>query len=116
MPPDVASQSVQLCNHIVRVTREYTGRGPTRARAYVTDDLISVVLQDTLGRGERSLVDQGHGAEVLGVRQAFQRAMGPLYVAGVEEIVQRRVVAFLSANSFDPDVAIESFVLGPAEA
>ena len=32
-------------------------------------------------------------------------------VASVEELTGRRVVAFLSDQSADPDVAIESFVL-----
>lgn len=32
-------------------------------------------------------------------------------VAAVEELLGRRVIAFLSDNHIDPDVAIESFVL-----
>ena len=35
--------------------------------------------------------------------------------AGVEEITGRQVIAFLSANHIDPDIAIESFMLDPAE-
>jgi uncharacterized protein YbcI len=34
-------------------------------------------------------------------------------VAGVEEITGRKVMAFLSDNHIDPDVAVESFVLHP---
>lgn len=113
MQHDLSSQAVLLCNHIVKVTREVTGRGPTRARAYITDDLITVMLQDNLSKGERSLVDDGHAAEVLGLREAFQQTMGPMYVEGVEEIAGRPVIAFLSASNLDPDIAIESFVLGP---
>jgi hypothetical protein len=33
--------------------------------------------------------------------------------AGVEKITGRRVIAFLSANHLDPDIAIESFMLAP---
>jgi hypothetical protein len=36
--------------------------------------------------------------------------------AGIEEITGRKVIAFLSANHLDPDVAIESFMLAPAGA
>jgi hypothetical protein len=33
--------------------------------------------------------------------------------SGIEEITGRQVIAFLSANHVDPDVAIESFMLAP---
>ena len=34
---------------------------------------------------------------------------------GIEEITGRHVIAFLSANHVDPDIAIESFVLAPRD-
>jgi hypothetical protein len=37
-------------------------------------------------------------------------------VAGVEMITGRTVIAFLSDNHLEPDVAIESFVLEPDDA
>lgn len=114
MPPHDPSVESLICNHIVRVTREYTGRGPTRARAHLAEDLVTVVLQDNLTRGEQSLVDDGRQAEVLAMRIAFQQAMREAYVRGVEELLGRTVLAFLSANHLTPDIAIESFVLTPA--
>jgi uncharacterized protein YbcI len=113
---DQTSVAVLLCNHIVSVTRDYTGRGPTRARAHLSDDLVTIVLQDSLSKGERSLLEDGRHTEVLAMRQAFQDTMGPAYIAGVEDILDRKVLAFLSANHLDPDIAIESFVLHPAGA
>ena len=44
---------------VVQVLRQYTGRGPTRSRTYLDDELISVVLQGTLTRAERALVADG---------------------------------------------------------
>jgi hypothetical protein len=37
--------------------------------------------------------------------------MGPDLIRGVQEITGREVVAFLSDNHVDPDIAIETFVL-----
>ena len=37
------------------------------------------------------------------------------HVTDVEDITGRKVVAFLSANHLEPDIAIESFMLAPAE-
>ncbi len=93
--------------------REYTGRGPTKARTYIHEDLITVVLQDTLTMGERSLVRDGEVDLVLASRKAFQRTMSAQMIAAVERHSGRRVFAFLSDNHVDPDVAIESFVLVP---
>jgi uncharacterized protein YbcI len=93
--------------------REYTGRGPTKARTYINDDLITVVLQDTLTMGERSLVRDGEVDLVLASRKAFQRTMSSQMVAAVERHSGRTVYAFLSDNHADPDVAVESFVLVP---
>lgn len=101
---------------VVQLMREYTGRGPTRARTYISGDLISVVLQDTLTMGERSLVRDGEVDLVLASRKAFQRTMSQQMIAAVEEHSGRHVLAFLSSNHIDPDIAIESFVLIPRSA
>src|SRR6478735_8099439 len=75
---------------VVRVVRDYTGRGPTQAHTTITDDVIIVVLRDTLLKAERRLVDDGQSQAVRDMRRRFQ-----------------------SANVVDPDVAVEVFVLGP---
>jgi len=91
----------------------YTGRGPTRAWTSIDEDLICVVLRDTLTKGERSLLADGRTELVLTMRKAYQTTMRNDLVAGVEEITGRKVIAFLSDNHIDPDIAIESFVLEP---
>ena len=102
-----------ISSAVVHLMREYTGRGPTKARTYVDEDLITTVLQDTLTMGERSLVRDGEVELVLASRKAFQRTMSSQMIAAVEEISGRFVLAFLSDNHIDPDVAVESFVLVP---
>jgi len=114
-PPDhtahTGTLASALSNLVVRITTEYTGRGPTRARTHMSENLISVVLEDTLSKGERSLVRDGYAERVRSMREAFQRTMGPDLVAGVEELTGRRVIAFMSSNHIDPDMAIEAFIL-----
>ena len=72
------------------------------------------MLQDTL-TGERSLVRDGRAALVLSTRKAYQETMRDDMVEGVEKIMGRKVLAFLSDNHMEPDVAVESFVLFPVE-
>jgi uncharacterized protein YbcI len=104
----------ELADTVVRVLREITGRGATRARAIINDDVAMVVLYDTLTTGERMLVSRGQEAEVLAFRHAFQRAMTEEVTAAVQVLLGRRVVAFMSTNHVDPDCSCEIFILGDA--
>jgi len=47
----------------------------------------------------------------LETRLAFQRAMEQRFVGTVEGIVNRKVRAFLSQVSLNPDISVEVFVL-----
>jgi uncharacterized protein YbcI len=87
---------------------EYIGHGPT-ARTYLNGDVITVVLEDTLTKGEERLVRDGMSELVLSTRRAFQRTMRDDLVAGVERITGRRVR--VSANEMRPDISVEVFVL-----
>jgi uncharacterized protein YbcI len=106
-------QASTIASAVVRCLSEYTGRGPTKARAYLHRDVITVVLQDTLTKGERSLVANGQADLVLQTRKQYQNAMGTDLVSAVEEITGRRVMAFMSDNHIEPDVAAEIFVMEP---
>jgi uncharacterized protein YbcI len=107
------SQSAAISQSVVRLMSEYTGRGPTKARTTISKDLITVVLEDTLTKGERSLLADGKDDLVLTTRFAFQQTMRTDLVATVQDITGRDVAAFMSANHIDPDMAVEVFVLSP---
>jgi uncharacterized protein YbcI len=98
----------------VRLLSQYTGRGPTRARTFFNDDMVTVVLQDTLTKAEITLVGNNRRELVLLTRTTFQEVMGDDLIGGIEEITGRTVTAFLSANHIDPDIAIETFILAPS--
>jgi uncharacterized protein YbcI len=112
--PD-GSKTAAISNLTVRLLSQYTGRGPTKARTYINENLVTIVLQDTLTKAEQTLVDRDRRELVLLTRSTFQDVMGDDLAAGVEEVLGRKVVAFLSANHIDPDIAIESFILAPAD-
>jgi hypothetical protein len=50
---------------------------------------------------------------VLQVRQEFRRTMRHDLVDAVEAVTERKVVAFMSDNHIDPDMAVETCVLAP---
>lgn len=113
VPHNGLSVAARISNMVVGHMSSYTGRGPTRAWTSIDEDLICVVLRDTLTKGERSLVGDDRAQLVLDMRKAYQSTMGDDLIRGVEAISGRKVIAFLSDNHIDPDIAIESFVLEP---
>ena len=106
-------RAAAISNALVQLLHEYTGRGPTRARTTISDDLVVCVLADTLTKSERKLVDAGEQHLVLEERSAFQRMIREEAVGAVEGLTGRTVKAFMSNNHIDPDVAVETFVLLP---
>ncbi len=114
--PPGSSLYVTISNAIVGLLREYTGRGPMKARTTLRDNLVVVLLEQTLTKGEQVLVAKGRGENVLTLRHEYQEAMRDEASAKVAEITGRKVIAMMSANHLDPDLAVELFVLdGPPE-
>jgi uncharacterized protein YbcI len=102
-----------ISSAVVRLMREYTGRGPTKARTVIGRDTVTVILADTMTKAERKLAESSKSELVLQVRQQFQRTMREDLVAAVEMLMERKVIAFMSDNHIDPDMAAEIFVLEP---
>lgn len=105
--------AAQISMGAVRLLSDYTGRGPTKAHTVINRDSVTIILRDTLTKGERSLADAGKENEVLRARHAYQEVMSPELTDVVENVMDRKVIAFLSANHLEPDVAIEFFLLEP---
>lgn len=102
-----------ISNAVVRLLRDYTGRGPTQAYTTITESHVIVVLRDTLLKGERILVNDGHVGAVIDMRRRFQQTMREDLIAAVVEHTGREVIAFLSDHHVDPDIAAEVFILKP---
>jgi uncharacterized protein YbcI len=109
------SLTAAISTAVVGLLREYTGRGPTRARTTIGSDTIVVTLRDSLTKAERTLAGRGQAIEVLAMRRAFQDTMRESLIEVVERLTDRTVEAFLSDNLHDPDVAVEIFLLVPLD-
>ena len=100
-----------ISNAITRLQHDHYGRGPENVRTVVGYDHIITLLENTLMPAERTLLDAGEVDAVRNARLAFQRAMESRFVGTVEEITGRKVRAFLSQVSLEPDISVEVFVL-----
>lgn len=107
--------SEMISTATVRLLHEYTGRGPTKAKTLINEDVVTVLMADTLTKGERKLVDTGRTDQVLQLRHEYQMVMRDDLVQIVERQLHRKVIAFMSQNHTDPDLAVEVFVLEPGE-
>ena len=100
-----------ISREAVKILRDYTGRGPTKARTVINSELVAITFADTLTKGETKLVELGKGQHVLHTRREYQGAMREDLVALIESMLGRKVIAFLSDNHLDPDIGIEAFVM-----
>ncbi len=102
-----------ISNAVVGIVHEYTGRGPTRARTSIRDDVVVVVLQETLLKAERSLIEDDKAELVAHMRRSFQQTMRADMSAAVAKLTGREVIAFMSDSHLEPDYSVEVFVLAP---
>jgi uncharacterized protein YbcI len=98
---------------IVRLHRDYLGRGPTQARtSWVGTNGLMCVMRDCFTRGERTLATEGRQKQVREGREALHRATAPHFRSAVERLVGREVLAVLATVSVEPEMAVHFFVLG----
>jgi uncharacterized protein YbcI len=103
--------ALAISTAVVRELASTTGRGPMRAKTTLGDNAVFVVLQDTLTRGERNLVDAGESDAVLDLRRRWQKVMRSSCSRKIEHLTGRKVLGFMSDNHIDPDIAVEVFIL-----
>jgi uncharacterized protein YbcI len=105
----------EISNGMVRLLKEYYGRGPTRAKSYFQDDLVVCVLRGGFSRVEQTLLEGGRGAAVIQQRMEFQELMRDEFCSMITGIVGREVIGFMSGNQQDPDLMCEVFILAPTD-
>jgi uncharacterized protein YbcI len=99
-----------ISTSIVRILRERYGRGPMKAKTYALDDIIVVVLRaGGFTAAEQTMIDSGEPERVVEMREDFQRVMAQDYKDTIEELTDRRVLAFLSNAHVEPELTLEVF-------
>lgn len=103
-----------------RAQRDHHGELPAKVTAHVSEDMVPVVLEETLTVAERTLVDRGESESISEIRRHFQHAIADELTSIVEQATGGGVRAFLSETDVDADVPVEVFLLaetmrGPGE-
>lgn len=118
-PDDGVGMLAAISRELVRAKKKHFGKGPERARSYMVDDLLFVVMRGGILPAEKTLVDAGDEDAAREFRQRFQDNMDALLPGIVEQLSGRKVINYQSQTLYDPDIIVEIFVFGetaPREA
>jgi uncharacterized protein YbcI len=104
----------ELANAMVGLKKEFYGKGPTAAKAYLNDNYVFCVLEGGLTRNEETLLEAGQDDLVRNYRLRFQEAMTATTVEAVERLTGQKVIGYHSQITFRPARGYEIFALdGP---
>jgi uncharacterized protein YbcI len=98
-----------LSRDIVQIYARQMGRGPTKARSFISGDHAFCVLEDVFTRAEQTLIASGHAERVIEARRGLQEAIHPELIRVAEERTGGRVRACLGQVDPATNVAIEYF-------
>ena len=102
-----------LANAMVAMKKQYYGRGPTAAKAWLLDDYVFVAMEGGLTRNEEVLLADGKEDLVRSFRLSFQETMAETTTGAVTELTGRKVLTYHSQIVFDPTRSFEIFLLEP---
>jgi uncharacterized protein YbcI len=102
-----------IANEVGKMFGEFAGRGATKSRAFVHDDVVVCLLEDGATRAEVNLVAAGKAELVRTQRDVVQRVLEDRLIATIERLTQRKVAKFLSGTSTPGESSVEVFVLEP---
>jgi uncharacterized protein YbcI len=100
-----------ISNAVVRIRTEHHGRGPTRAKTYLFDDVILTVMEEGSAPVERTLAEAGDDDLVHSIRARVQDAIAGELKIAVEEISTRRIRAVVSGSQIELDIDCVVFLL-----
>jgi uncharacterized protein YbcI len=110
------SELLEISNALVALQKELFGRGPTKARTYMFEDLVACVLEGGMTRAEEVLHAHGRADLVEGSRLEMQHVAEAEMIAAVERVTGRKVRGFTSGTDPNRDIQVETFILEPEAA
>src|SRR3954451_17921749 len=105
---DDAGQSVlaKISTEVVRTLKESFGKGPVKAKTYLLDDFLLVVMRGGPTVARKTMLQRGHGDMLRQFRQTSQNEMADMLMVRTESLTGRKVVNSQSQLLFDPQIVI----------
>ena len=99
---------------MVELHERYHHRAPVTAKSMMLGgDLLACVLGGVYTDVEKTMIELQRTPIVHETRSAFQNAMQHKFIAAIEGLSGRGVLAFISNHHVGPDMEIELFLLKP---
>ena len=98
---------------VLTLVKNIYGRGPKRAKVYLLDNAVLVVLPGGFTRAEELLWELGQGQSVKDQRALVQEAMRSCFSEVIESETGRKVKSLMSSIDQGADVSSVVFLLEP---
>src|SRR3954467_15807816 len=105
----------KISTEVVRTLKESFGKGPVKAKSYLLDDFLLVVMRGGVTVAEETMLESGHSDLVRQFRQTYQNEMGDGVCTKVETLTGRKVGNYQSQILFGPLIVMEFFFFGPTQ-
>jgi uncharacterized protein YbcI len=113
-PPQEQGLLSKISTEVVRTLKDSFGKGPLKAKSYMLDDFLIVVMRGGVTVAEQTMLDRGHSDLVRAFRQTYQNELGDELVAKIEVLTGRKVVNYQSQILFEPHIVMEIFFFDDA--
>jgi uncharacterized protein YbcI len=100
-----------ITSALVGIHTRYLGRGPRSASTFHFGHVLVTLMHEVLTPAEKSLSRTNQTEAVDRIRHLFQKTMEVDFREAVERLTGRKVLAFVSGNQIEPDIAAELFIL-----
>lgn len=105
-----------VTDSMVTLHKRYHHRAPITAKTLLLGgDLLACVMGGVYTDVEKTMIELQQSTVVQETRSTFQDAMQQRFIAEVERLSGRGVLAFISNHHVGPDMEIELFMLTPPQ-
>ena len=114
MPLRGGELNAAVTSALVGIHTAHLGRGPKTASTFHYNSVVVTLMHDVMTPAEKTLAATGNAPAVTAMRHLCQNRMQGEFNAAIERLTGHSVVAFISGNHMDPDMAAELFVMDSA--
>jgi uncharacterized protein YbcI len=107
----VEGRAAKISREVVQLLKQQVGRGPTKARTYVNDECVLVLLREGHTVSEQTMFESGSARGVAQSRVDISEVLREPLMQIVQQHMGRKVDGFLSSSQQDPDLLDFVFVL-----
>ena len=100
-----------ISRSIVSIFKEHLGRGPVKAKTYLHEDSVFVLMYNGHTQAEETLQEAHEDKAVAAQRVKASEAIRKPLIAIVESETSRTVVGFMTSSQQDPSLLVLAFVL-----